>query len=109
MVLTTVFPTTGYLTTYGWSYTATFSALDRNNSIDPRLAGINYVSNGSPGDFYVDLPAPGIYNVSLAMGDAGYAQCYTQCQIQFFDGNTLLATGGWRTNEPRVFLRCAGE
>ncbi len=100
VVLTTVYPTTGYLTTYGWSYTATFSALDRNNSIDPRLAGINYVSNGSPADFYVDLPAPGTYNLSLAMGDAGYPQCYTQCQIRFFDGNTLLASvSGGPTNQ----------
>ena len=26
------------------------------------------------------------------MGDAGYQQCWVQCQIQFLDGNTVLAT-----------------
>jgi hypothetical protein len=40
----------------------------------------------------VDLPSAGTYNLSLAMGDAGYEQCYTQCQVQFLDGSTLLAT-----------------
>jgi len=99
VLLETVFPTTGELTTYGWFYDASFAALDRNASIDPRLAGINYTTNGTPADFYVALPAPGTYNLSLAMGDAGYPQCFTLCQIQFFDGNTLLATvNGGPTN-----------
>ena len=60
--------------------------------MDPRLAGINFVNNGAPGTFYVDLPSPGTYNLSLAMGDAGYGQCSTQCQVQFLDGSTVLAT-----------------
>ena len=100
VLLTTVFPTTGNLTTYGWSYTAVFAAADRNNMLDPRLAGINYVTNGTPGSFYVNLPTPGTYSLSLAMGDAGSQQCFTRCQIQFFDGNTLLATvSGGLTNQ----------
>ena len=67
--------------------------------MDPRLAGINYVMNGSPAKFYVDLPSAGTYNLSLAMGDAGYRQCGTQCQVQFLDGNTVVATGdGGPTN-----------
>ena len=82
----------GGLTTYGWLYTATFTALNRNSSIDPRLAGINYVTNGTPGQFYVDLPAPGTYSLSLAMGDAGYPACGVECLVQFLDGNTVLAT-----------------
>jgi uncharacterized membrane protein len=92
VISTTVFPTKGPVTTYGWSYTAIFSALDRDNQIDPRLAGINEIDNGSPSTFYVDLPAAGTYNLSLAMGDAGYPPCATLCQIQFFDGNVLLGT-----------------
>src|SRR5208337_3349184 len=89
---TTLYPTTGMLTTYGWSLSATFGVRDRDNTIDPRLAGMNYVNNGTPGAFYVDLPAPGTYNLSLAMGDAGYSECGTLCQVQFLDGANVLAT-----------------
>ena len=88
----TIFPTEGGLTTYGWSYTSSFGTLNRNNMIDPRLAGTNYVNNGLPGQFYVELPAPGTYNVSLAMGDAGYEQCWIQCEVRFLDGDSVLAT-----------------
>ena len=93
---TALYPTMGTLTNYGWSYQAVVDGRDRNSHIDPRLAGINYANNGSPAAFYVDLPSPGTYNVSVAMGDAGYAQCGTQCQVQFLDGANLLAsvTGG---------------
>ena len=89
---TTAYPTTTNGTTYGWMQTVPVRGRDRNASLDPRLAGIDYATNGSPATFYVDLPSPGTYNISLALGDAGYQQCYTQCQIQFFDGNTLLFT-----------------
>ena len=92
VIFSTVYPTKGTLTTYGWSYTANFVTRNRDNSIDPRLAGVNYVNNGSPQAFYVDLPAPGTYNVALAMGDAGYPQCAVRCQIQFLDGADVLAT-----------------
>jgi uncharacterized membrane protein len=53
---------------------------------------VNLITNGSPATFYVDLPSPGTYNLSLAMGDAGYEECWVQCQVQFLDGNTVLAT-----------------
>ena len=92
VIFSTVYPTTGTLTTYGWDYTANFVTRNRDQSVDPRLAGVNYVNNGSPQAFYVDLPAPGTYNVALAMGDAGYPQCAVRCQIQFLDGADVLAT-----------------
>ncbi len=92
VISTTLFPTAGGLTTYGWFYTAAFMALNRNNSIDPRLAGVNQVTNGTPGQFYVDLPSPGTYSLSLAMGDAGYPPCAVECEVQFLDGSNLLAT-----------------
>ena len=92
VIFSTVYPTTGTLTTYGWSYTANFVTRNRDNTIDPRLAGVNYVNNGTPAAFYVDLPAPGTYNVSLAMGDAGYPECAVRCQVQFLDGANVLAT-----------------
>ena len=94
---TYVLPTTKYPTlvngvSFGWVNTYLVQGRDRNAKLDPRLAGVNLITNGSPATFYVDLPSPGTYNVSLAMGDAGYQECWVQCQIQFLDGNTVLAT-----------------
>src|SRR5271165_2497256 len=89
---TTAYPTKSNGTTFGWVKTSLVYGRDRNAQLDPRLAGINYATNGSPATFYVDLPSAGTYNLSLAMGDAGYQQCSPQCQIQFLDGSTVLAT-----------------
>jgi uncharacterized membrane protein len=89
---TTAYPTKASGVTYGWVKTSLVNARDRNAKLDPRLAGINYANNGSPAMFYVDLPSAGAYNLALAMGDAGYAQCWVQCQVQFLDGGTVLAT-----------------
>src|SRR5271165_5175050 len=89
---TTAYPTTVNGVTFGWMKPSPVGARDRNAKFDPRLAGINYVSNNSPATFYVDLPSAGIYNLSLAMGDASVSQCSTQCQVQFLDGSTVLAT-----------------
>ena len=88
----TIYPTTVSGVTFGWAHAKSAGGRDRGNT-DPRLAGINYVANGSPGTFYVDLPAPGTYSISLAMGDAGNGTCTaTPCQVQFLDGSQLLAT-----------------
>jgi uncharacterized membrane protein len=92
VLASTSYPTTANGVTFGWTNTSLVRSADRGTTIDPRLAGINYATNGSPATFYVDLPSAGTYNVSLAMGDAGYPQCWTQCQVQFFDGGTILAT-----------------
>ncbi len=100
---TYVLSTTGYPTsrngvTFGWANTLQVAyARDRSMMVDPRLAGMNAGSNGAPAKFYVDLPSAGTYNVSLAMGDEGYAQCWTQCQVQFLDGSTVVGTvtGGY--------------
>jgi uncharacterized membrane protein len=92
VLATTAYPTKGNGVTYGWVTTSPVSARDRSTSVDPRLAGINYVNNASPATFNVQLPSSGTYNVSLAMGDDGYSQCTTQCQVQFLDGSTVLAT-----------------
>jgi uncharacterized membrane protein len=88
---TTVYPTKGTGVTFGWTAGAR-QGRDRNAKLDSRLAGVNFVPNGSPATFYVDLPSAGTYDLSLAMGDAGYQSCWVQCQVQFLDGNTVLAT-----------------
>jgi uncharacterized membrane protein len=92
VMATTSYPTTVNGATFGWMNTALVLARDRSRSVDARLAGINAVANGSPATFTVNLPAPGSYNVSLAMGDAGYGQCWVMCQVQFRDGSTVLGT-----------------
>ncbi len=92
VLATTAYPTQGNGITYGWVNTSLVQGRDRNAKLDPRLAGVNLITNGSPATFYVDLPSAGTYNLSLAMGDAGYQECWVQCQIQFLDGNTVLAT-----------------
>ncbi|HVP50189.1 MAG TPA: hypothetical protein VMT56_03100 [Candidatus Bathyarchaeia archaeon] len=91
-ILKSVYPTRLNDVTAGWA-TKPAGAYNRDKTLDPRLAGTNSVTNGKQDAFYVDLPSPGTYNVSLAMGDAGAAACQsTYCQVQFMDGNTTLAT-----------------
>ncbi|MGC2109052.1 MAG: LamG domain-containing protein, partial [Candidatus Korobacteraceae bacterium] len=92
VLATTAYPTHGNNVTFGWLTTYRVQGRDRTSRQDPRLAGINFATNGLPATFYVDLPSPGTYNLSLAMGDAGYWECWVQCQVQFLDGSTVLAT-----------------
>src|SRR5271165_4650423 len=69
---TMMYPTTVNGLTFGWTNINLVQGRDRNNGLDPRLAGVNLATNGMPATFYVDLPTAGTYNLSLAMGDAGY-------------------------------------
>ena len=106
---TTAYPTSVNGVTFGWVKTSLVGARNRNASLDPRLAGLNYANNGSQATFYVDLPSAGTYNVSLALGDAGYQQCTQQCQIQFLDGNTVLATVSRGTIAAGYFYDAVGN
>src|SRR4051812_12156875 len=68
-----LYPTTkttgnGNAATYGYITTGP-SAADRSSSLDPKLAGVHYVTGGIR-DFQIDLPAPGTYLFTLALGDA---------------------------------------
>ena len=105
----TTYPTKGSGVTYGWTNKLLVQGRDRNAKLDPRLAGVNLITNGSPATFYVDVPSPGTYNLSLAMGDAGYQECWKQCQIQFLDGNTLLATLTEGLTNLRYFYDAVGN
>src|SRR5271166_5118329 len=89
---TMAYPTKASGVTFGWVKTSLVQGRDRNARLDPRLAGINYATNGSPATFSVDLPSAGTYSLALALGDAGYQACWVQCQVQFLDGSTVLAT-----------------
>lgn len=88
----TAYPMQASGMTYGWAKTYLVQGRDRSSAVDPRLAGINFASNGSPATFYVDLPLPGTYKLALAMGDEGRQQCWVACQVQFFDGSKLVGT-----------------
>ena len=105
----TTYPTIVNGVTFGWTTSELVQGGDRSTLVDPRLAGINYASNGSPATFYVDLPSPGTYNLALAMGDDGAAQCSTQCQVQFLDGGTVLATVTGGPTNNGYFYDAAGN
>ena len=105
----TAYPTTVNGITFGWANPHVVLGRDRSTTGDPRLAGINFVRNGRLATFYIDLPAPGTYNVSLAMGDASSPQCWRRCEIQFLDGNTVLATIASGLTEAGFFFDMAGN
>jgi len=98
----TMYPTTSNGVTYGWTSTGNnqLAGWDRNASVDPRLAGMNAVLNSvPPAVFEVDLPSPGVYDVSLGIGDSGnFAMCTVECQVELRDGSNslfvLTVTGG---------------
>src|SRR5215472_14297524 len=92
VLASTVYPTSYNGTTYGWENRCLWAS-DRSTTVDPRLAGANYATNGKPASFYVDLPHPGTFNIAMAMGDGGSLQCKGGgCQVQFLDGSTVLGT-----------------
>ena len=85
------YPTTRNGVTFGWEDSSPVGyGADRSNTIDPRLAGINFFLNVGSYRFRVDLPASGTYLVSLAVGDATNAWASQYCQIR--DNTTALKT-----------------
>ncbi len=92
VLATTAYPTITNGVTYGWTNTSLVQAYDRSTTVDPRLAGTNVGTNSKAATFYVDVPSPGTYSIQMAMGDASYMACATQCQVQLLDGTTVLAT-----------------
>jgi hypothetical protein len=64
------------------------NSVDRNATLDRRLAGNIYTSVA--GVFYrIDLPAAGTYNIRMAAGDASFGN---STQWSIMDNTTLLAT-----------------
>ena len=86
--LNDAYPVTRGGWTFGWE-TAMSHALDRDSSVDPRLAGINANAPDTPArTFRVDLPAAGDYGVRLAIGDAAGSPWPTEWQVK--DGTTVV-------------------
>ena len=84
------YPTTIGGVVQGWPTNRAASARDRATSSGPKLAGINFVSNGSTAvDYRIDV-SPGTYNVRLGLGDATNDQMEQRVVIK--DGTTTRAT-----------------
>lgn len=86
-VLGDAYPTTRNSVTFGWTASLSDPLRDRDNMVDPRLAGINQIPNNTPKDFRIDLPAAGGYTVYIALGDAVIDQPTAQ-YLEIFDDTT---------------------
>ena len=76
---------------WGWGGNVGNRQADRDNTVDPRLAGINYCAPGDATLFFeIDLPATGSYQIGLALGDASFGNGPMTCT--FFDNVTLFST-----------------
>lgn len=88
---TALFPTvTAQGNNAGWDNGTGISGRDRNSGNNPSIAGIILAAASVQRTFKVTLPAPGVYKIRLAIGDASNALTGQFCQI--FDNTTLLAT-----------------
>ena len=93
------YPTTRNGVTFGWTSPNSGQMADRNSGIDARLAGINYNGNANaPLSFRIDLPSPGAYTITLAIGDASAGQ--TDQHVVVKDNNTTLRTIDFPTGYP---------
>lgn len=68
--------------TFGYTVVGGDAKRDRNNAIDPRLAGTNFQSNnGTQMIFRLDLPQAGSYKIGMALGDDSFSQTYFYAEI----------------------------
>lgn len=81
-------PAAGGSFTAGWNFDESSGTRNRDNTLDPRLAGLLFDTSLTR-FFRLDLPSAGNYEVRLAMGDGVYA---SGAYWQLYDGVTLLAT-----------------
>lgn len=90
VLLTDVYPTTRNGVTFGGD-TFPFDVVDRNASLDRRLAGIHYHMNDGSAQslFRVDLPSATDYEIRLALGDTA-SQGYHYAQVR--DDTSALFT-----------------
>jgi len=102
----------GVTTNVGWDVTP--QTRDRDNTVGPRLAGLNSLNTGGPSTytFRVDLPASGTWNVYIACADASFSNeaffdvldsngstvLYAQADITIASGSVLDAAGTLHTS-----------
>jgi len=80
---------TGQNVTFGWPSSLGANCRDRSTGVDARLAGQNQPTSNS--NFRIDLPAPGVWTVNLAVGDAAGVKT-AFWDILDSDGSTVLAS-----------------
>ena len=99
VLLTTNYPTTVNGVSFGWT---TPGLRKVKTAIPSSILGWRAcpAQNGTPSTFSSTC-LPLTYSLALAMGDdASGTQCGTQCQVQFLDGSTVVATvTGGPTNQ----------
>ena len=83
-----IYPETRNGVTFGFDSDQTANTFNRNAGIDRRLAGT--LPTSATVRFRVDLPAPGNYFMSLALGDFSNAEPTITAKIE--DGSTTLLT-----------------
>lgn len=84
------YPTTRNGVTFGWVTTTIEDSRDRDNTAgNEKVAGVAFTSSATY-TFQVDLPASGIYNISLGVGDVTSSGAVGQVLIK--DGGTTLIT-----------------
>jgi hypothetical protein len=84
-VLADTAPQTRNGVTFGWS--ARLISANANRNLDRRLAGFAYTINAWQRTFQLTLPAPGTYEITLALG-AATAVSRPHCEIR--DGGTRV-------------------
>lgn len=86
------YPTTRGGVTFGVTDAGVIGAIDSSNTVDPRIAGINYTSN--PGSFAlrIDLPAPGTYTFHLEEGQIGASRSQPRTDVK--DNASIIYTVG---------------
>jgi hypothetical protein len=83
------YPTTRGGYTFGWT-AGSIDGRNRNAGVDPQLAGINFAASGAC-TLRFDLPAPGTYDIRLAIGDGFGGNPFTN-DLVLKDNTTTLAT-----------------
>jgi hypothetical protein len=87
---TDAYPTTRGGVTFGWeSGFTSANALNRNASVDRRLAGVHFESGTAIPQFRLDLPAAGQYQIYAAFGDYGPSTT-NYSEFRFLDDATVL-------------------
>jgi hypothetical protein len=87
--LADIYPTTRGGLTFGYVSTTGVNPRDRNSGINRRIAGMHFISTGTP-EWKLDLPnGAGTYNVWVLLGDNDAGWAHT-CVIK--DGGTTKAT-----------------
>lgn len=112
-VIGDTYPTTrtvnGVSVTFGWETFTGGAGRDRSNTVDSRLAGINFTANTiATITFRVDLPASGAWNIGLALGDAAAGNAQTN-YVVVEDGTTPLITFSPLSTSTTVFGDAAGN